>query len=72
MSWGSENLHSMLQVSTSERAAPVFYFSGSSKSTVGILAFLNMALIGAVVVLSRRTRKQAGAEFEAVKTYGSL
>jgi len=70
----SENLHTMLQVSTSERAAPVFYFAGSSKSTIATLVALNMALIGAVLVLARRSKKQApaGAEFESVRSYGTL
>ena len=61
-----------MQVGTSERATPMYYFSGSSKSTIGVLLALNLALIGAVLVLARRKRQQSGAEFEAVRSYGTL
>ena len=73
----SEDLHavSMLQVGTREGSSPVLWtFSGSSKSTIGILAALNLALVGAVLVLSRRARKvgTAGDEFVAVTSYGTM
>jgi hypothetical protein len=67
-----EDLHEMLQVGTAERATPMYYFSGSSKSTIGVLLALNLALIGAVLVLARRKRQQTSAEFEAVRSYGTL
>merc|ERR1712205_183008 len=73
----SEDLHavSMLQVGTREGSSPVLWtFSGSSKSTIGILAALNLALVGAVLVLSRRARKvgTAGDELVAVTSYGTM
>lgn len=61
-----------MQVSTSERAAPMFYFSGSSNSTIATLLALNMVLIGAVLMLSRRSKKHTSAEFETVKSYGTI
>ena len=66
---------SMLQVGTREGSSPVLWtFSGSSKSTIGILAAFNLALVGAVLMLSRRARKMgtAGDEFVAVTSYGTM
>jgi len=72
----SEDLHTMLQVSTSERAAPLLSFSGSSRSTVGLLVVMNLALVGTVLLLFRSAKRKqiasAGAEFESVRTYGAI
>jgi hypothetical protein len=66
----------MPQVSTSERAAPLLSFSGSSRSTVGLLVVMNLALVGTVLLLFRSAKRKqiasAGAEFESVRTYGAI
>jgi len=62
----------VVQVSVKVSAAPLMFSLPNSTSFVAGLVVLNVALIGVVLAVFRRSKVPRGADMSGVKTYGTV